>query len=131
MHISQDKEYIRFDNEKEVGEYFSKDGWSKDKKSWFPYCLSLENMSFPLFLQRESSPDVLATVGNVYHPMKESQLESLKQEYNELQKLFNEPSAVTELEKLKAEINEKDRAWIPKSFVNKVFDKRIAELKGE
>ena len=35
-----------------------------------------------------------------------------------------------ELEKIKAEINEKDRAWMPKSFVNKIFDKRIAELKG-
>ena len=35
------------------------------------------------------------------------------------------------LEKIKAEINEKDRAWMPKSFVNKIFDNHIKELKGE
>ena len=44
---------------------------------------------------------------------------------------FVNSQIITELESLKAKINEKDRAWMPKSFVNKIFDNRIAELKGE
>lgn len=84
MYVSQGKRYIRFDSEDEMRGYF-KDKRHGSLERCFEY---YKNETYPLFLKRDESPDTLCTVGEVYYPIRDFELDWVRDEYEDLKQLF-------------------------------------------
>lgn len=142
MYVSQGKRYIRFDSEDEMRSYFTKKGHGSLERCFEYY----KNETYPLFLKRDESPDTLCTVGDVYYPIRDFELDWLRDEYEDLKQLFEEDiealekqkTVIEKLENMKEKIQELayyDTDYcgfaLPEWKVSDIIYDYIRELKGE